>query len=55
MQIHIERPINSEGKVDIVEQCVGITSDVTNNWLFWTQKISPKGNLGCLFRASLIP
>lgn len=50
LQIHIERPINSEGKVDIVEQYVGIILDVTNNWLYWTQK----GNLGCLFSASLI-
>lgn len=55
LQIHIERPRNSEGKVDILDQCVGITLDVANNWLYWTQKGTSKGNLGRLYRAPLVP
>lgn len=55
LQTHIERPRNHQGNVDILDQCVGITVDVVNNWLYWTQKGTPKGHQGRLFRAPLRP
>ncbi|EKT64777.1 YncE family protein [Providencia burhodogranariea] len=55
LQLHIERPRDNLDKVDILEQCVGITLDGANNWFYWTQKGTSKGNLGRLFRAPLVP
>lgn len=53
LQTHVERPRNHQGKVDILDQCVGIAVDIVNNWLYWTQKGTPKGNQGRLFRVPL--
>ncbi len=55
LQTHVERPRNNQGKVDILDQCVGIALDVANNWLYWTQKGTAKGGLGRLFRVPLQP
>ncbi len=55
LQTHVERPRDPQGKVDILDQCVGITVDIENNWLYWTQKGMSKGNQGRLFRAPLRP
>nr|WP_314264300.1 hypothetical protein [uncultured Moellerella sp.] len=53
LQVHVERPRNNENKVDILDECVGISVDLANNWLYWTQKGPSKGNLGSLFRVPL--
>ncbi|EPL6456251.1 MULTISPECIES: YncE family protein [Providencia] len=50
---HIARPRDENDQVDILEQCVGIAIDLKNNWIYWTQKGTPKGNLGRIFRAPL--
>lgn len=52
---HIARPRNENGQVDILDQCVGIAIDINNNWIYWTQKGTAKGNLGRIFRAPLEP
>lgn len=53
--VHVARSRDKHNKVDILDQCVGITVDVANNWLYWTQKGTPKGNLGRIFRVPLTP
>ncbi|EMH0063346.1 hypothetical protein NRH57_002708 [Providencia rettgeri] len=55
LQTHVARPRNKQNQVDILDQCVGISLDIPNNWVYWTQKGTPKGNLGRIFRAPLKP
>lgn len=55
IQTHLARPRNEKDNVDILDQCVGITLDIPNNWIYWTQKGAPKGNVGRLFRMPLVP
>lgn len=55
LQTHLVRPRNKKDQVDILDQCVGITLDIPNNWIYWTQKGTSKGNLGRLFRMQLSP
>lgn len=53
IQIHVARPRDNQNKVDILDQCIGVTVDFANNWLYWTQKGNPKGHQERLFRAPL--
>ncbi|MEQ5112788.1 hypothetical protein [Providencia vermicola] len=55
LMTHIARPRDKNDQVDILEQCVGFALDLKNNWIYWTQKGTPKGNLGRIFRAPLRP